>query len=225
MMNTHPYAQIETRGFWNEDIIALQFRMLGDYTKGNNENQHGLLITLFLGTELHLCYGPFSNRELLLYYGFVTPNNCYDKFPISFETGDDSLTPVKRELLKHFGLSLEHYLRRDIIAPKLLATLRIIAADDEELKQLVDSQNPFTMLNPSNEDRVLTALEDTAMDLLNTIQSAHNYADENELLTDQSLSVKKRLAIMYRKEIKSILDDTLRLVEMRSMINQLLGQK
>jgi len=34
MMNTHQYAQIETRGFWNEDIHALQFRMLGDYQKG-----------------------------------------------------------------------------------------------------------------------------------------------------------------------------------------------
>lgn len=226
MMNTHPYAQIETRGFWNDDINALQFRMLGDYTKGTKLDP---LITLAeirsIGTELHLCYGPFSNRELLLYYGFVTPNNCYDKFPISFETADDSLTPAKRELLKHFSLSLEHYLRRDIIAPKLLATLRIIAADDSEMQQLVDSQNPFTMINPSNEDRVLTALEDTAMDLMNTIQAVHNYTDENELLNDQSLSVKKRLAIMYRKEIKTILDDTLRLVEMRSMINQLLGQK
>lgn len=208
MMNTHPYAQIETRGFWNENSHTLQFRMLGDYIKG---------------TELHLCYGPFSNRELLLYYGFVVPNNCYDKFPISFETGDENLTPVKRELLKHFGLSLEHYFRRDIIAPKLLATLRIIAADEEELKQLSDTQNPFTMLNPINEDRVLTALEDTAADLLNTINSAHNYVNENDLLTDQSLSAKKRLAVMYRKEIKAILTDTLRLVEMRSMINALLS--
>ncbi len=180
---------------------------------------------LFLGTELHLCYGPFSNRELLLFYGFVTPNNCYDKFPISFETADDNLTPVKRELLNHFGLSLEHYLRRDMLAPKLLATLRIVAADDDEIQQLIATQNPFTMINPTNEDRVLAALEDTALDLLNTIQSAHNNADENELLNDDSLSVKRRLAIAYRKETKSILDDTLRLVEMRSMINQLLAHK
>ena len=153
----------------------------------------------------------------------MVPNNRYDKFPISFETGDENLTPVKRELLKHFGLSLEHYLRRDIIAPKLLATLRIIAADEEELKQLSDTQKPFTMLNPTNEDRVLTALEDTAADLLNTINSAHNFVDENDLLADQSLSAKKRLAVMYRKEIKAILTDTLRLVEMRSMINALLS--
>lgn len=34
MLNAHPYAQIETRGFWNEDINALQFRMLGDYAQG-----------------------------------------------------------------------------------------------------------------------------------------------------------------------------------------------
>jgi len=153
------------------------------------------------------------------------PNNCYDKFPISFETGDDTLTPVKRELLKHFGLSLEHYLRREILAPKLLATLRIIAADDDELQQLIETQNPFTMINPTNEDRILTALEDTALDLLNTIQSTHNNANENELLTDDSLSLKRRLAITYRKETKTILDDTLRLVEMRSMINQLLAHK
>lgn len=161
----------------------------------------------------------------MLYYGFVTPNNCYDKFPISFETGDEHLTPVKRELLQQFGLSLEHYLRREVIAPKLLATLRIIAADEDELQQLLASQNPFTMLNPSNEDRVLTALEDTANDLLNTINAAHNYVDEDSVLADQSLSVKKRLIVMYRKEIKAILNDTLRLVEMRSMINALLGQK
>lgn len=36
MMNTHPYAQIETRGFWNEDSHTLQFRMLGDYIKGRD---------------------------------------------------------------------------------------------------------------------------------------------------------------------------------------------
>jgi hypothetical protein len=116
-------------------------------------------------------------------------------------------------------------LKKDILAPKLLATLRIIAATEDDLQQLAETKNPFIMISANNEERVLVALEDTAADLLNTINSAHNYSDEDQLLLDESLPLKKRLAITYRKEIKSILEDTLRLIEMRSMINALLGNK
>ena len=96
MLNTSNYPQLESKF----DDVSQEFQV-NAFSDCN-------------GTQLYINYGPYSNRELFLNYGFMIDNNPYDRFRISFEIPLDTYYNTKSELLEKHGLSLDHYLRRGV---------------------------------------------------------------------------------------------------------------
>src|SRR5690242_4059650 len=48
-------------------------------------------------TQVYINYGPYSNRELFLNYGFMIPDNPYDRCRLSFEIPFDSADLVMKK--------------------------------------------------------------------------------------------------------------------------------
>lgn len=99
------------------------------------------------GRQLFISYGPqLSNKELLLHYGFTLPRNPHDEVPLCFEEEDgeegagerrETAVRLRALLMARWGVGWEHGLRRRAVLPsRLLALLRLLTAENEELVAL-----------------------------------------------------------------------------------------
>jgi hypothetical protein len=66
-LNSRPRAHIEGRGQFDAAANAYQCRTL---------------CAVPANTQLYLNYGAFNNREQLMQFGFVFPDNPYDNIPL-----------------------------------------------------------------------------------------------------------------------------------------------
>ncbi|CAL8467547.1 g7085 [Coccomyxa elongata] len=89
------------------------------------------------GDQCFLSYGPLPNLKLLLFYGFALPNNPHDIVSITLEVPIDASKPMREAVLEEHGVQLQHHLRRGPMSPHLLACLRVLAADDHTLRQML----------------------------------------------------------------------------------------
>jgi hypothetical protein len=113
------------------------------------------------------------------------------------------------ELLSKFGLQLEHFLRVDILPPKLLASLRICLMDEELFRkfQADPGSNPFQMVTDENEASVFENLENILQGMLDLYGTS--LEEDQDILNNGELSECKRLAVLYRKIHKKILVENL----------------
>ncbi|RIA84403.1 hypothetical protein C1645_742343 [Glomus cerebriforme] len=83
--------------------------------------------TIECGKEIYNNYGPKSNKELLLGYGFCIKDNPDDWITIKLNFDQDPDREEKLEILKNLELSeLTHYIKKDYIPNKLLSQCRIL---------------------------------------------------------------------------------------------------
>lgn len=92
------------------------------------------------GMEVLNNYGAKPNDELLLGYGFVQADNPEDQISVKLgSTGGSDASKI----LAAFGLPLSkiHYIRRNAteLPKELLAQLRVLTAEEEELQGLKDA--------------------------------------------------------------------------------------
>lgn len=96
------------------------------------------------GSEFLLNYGPLTNTQLLMHYGFVLQNNPKDQVALllEFPSGEEAgYTEIKQSLLMLLadeGASMTHDLCNDVSvmetrAPALLYSLRIVHFSEAEV--------------------------------------------------------------------------------------------
>ncbi|KAF8933882.1 hypothetical protein BGZ58_006070 [Dissophora ornata] len=87
------------------------------------------------GSQVFNNYGPKSNEELLVGYGFCIEDNLDDLVNIKTNFSRDPDQERKTEILKHVGVSEQtiHYLRHDSIPDQLLIAMRVMAMNPAEV--------------------------------------------------------------------------------------------
>lgn len=130
------------------------------------------LVPLKSYKEIFMNYGAFANRELLLYYGYVTNCNEYDTFSFDLSLDDGPMGDVQNQVLSRLGLELDLHISNDGTIPaSALMTFHLLTQSDSDLLKLSrikdDAVLGKTLYNDSKESvaPLLTILKD----LLNNI--------------------------------------------------------
>jgi hypothetical protein len=155
-------------------------------------------------------YGPKSNAELLLLYGFVADRNPYDAVEIYVAPDpSDPLFERKRDYLLASGLKLSSTfpLYGDRYPMELIEYLRFCVSTEEEL----DTADFGGFISEENETLVARALTEACQA---AIESYPQTVEEDKaLMSDRGmwnmLSNKKRCAIRQRLAEKQILRRTI----------------
>eukprot|EP00178_Gracilaria_changii_P010501 TRINITY_DN305_c0_g1_i1.p2 TRINITY_DN305_c0_g1~~TRINITY_DN305_c0_g1_i1.p2 ORF type:complete len:471 (+),score=73.78 TRINITY_DN305_c0_g1_i1:4913-6325(+) len=165
--------------------------------------------------QVFVTYGPKSNSDLLLLYGFVSDRNPYDCVEIAVSLSDsDPLYEKKVAYLEQSGISsgsTTFPLYRDRYPMELIEFLRFCVADEEEF----NNADFGDFISEVNETLVARALiEACEAALANYPQSR---TDDDKLIADrrtfQMLSFKQRWAVRQRRAEKRILERTINNIE------------
>eukprot|EP01100_Stratorugosa_tubuloviscum_P003934 TRINITY_DN195_c1_g6_i2.p1 TRINITY_DN195_c1_g6~~TRINITY_DN195_c1_g6_i2.p1 ORF type:complete len:642 (+),score=255.60 TRINITY_DN195_c1_g6_i2:21-1946(+) len=178
LCNTSHYPLLSGRGRFNVETQCYEIRSLSKFNgikkslQINNDKQEQ---QTFLVNQLFLTYGPYSNRELFLHYGFIETNNPYDRCCISLEFPEEEeedflnndsqienfqmnfefeqkfeLLKIKKQLIELHKLSLENnYLYLNLIPTKLLAVVRICVLNFDDIIQIQSkNSNNWQSIDP-----------------------------------------------------------------------------
>ncbi len=169
--------------------------------------------------QIFINYGPFSNRELLLFYGYFDPHNPYERVLLNFEVDDDDpLADKKLQLLKSHDLTLtDNFLKLEFIPERLMATLRICMLNEAEIQS---NWNPWKIISQRNEEAALSYLENLISGLLENMERGNDFEEEEEgeeseeengmeQNMDDDISEEEALAIAYHKSQIKFLNDVL----------------
>lgn len=160
--------------------------------------------------QVFVTYGPKSNGELLLLYGFITDRNPYDnvKIAVSLEESD-RLYERKKEYLRESGVktSVTFPLYSDRYPMELVEFLRFCVCGEEEL----DNADFGDFINETNETLVARSLSDACKAALGKYPQTRE--EDDKLIENRSmykmLGQKQRWAIRQRRAEKRILERTI----------------
>ncbi|KAJ1942008.1 hypothetical protein GGF37_003296 [Kickxella alabastrina] len=86
------------------------------------------------GDQVFNNYGPKSNEELMVGYGFCVPENPFSYFHIKLNYREDPQYEMKRELLVAAGIdSCDHFIQAGELPHDLLPMLRVMAMSDVDV--------------------------------------------------------------------------------------------
>lgn len=160
--------------------------------------------------QVFTTYGPKSNADLLLLYGFVVERNPYDSVDVTVSLQkDDPLWERKRQYLEASGVKpvTKFPLYRDRYPVELIEFLRFCVADEKEM----DTADFGQYINEANETLVAKALIEACRDAIASYPQT--IEDDEKLMADralyQTLEQKHRWAIRQRLSEKRILRRTM----------------
>lgn len=119
------------------------------------------------GCEVFLNYGPLPNSQLLLYYGFVDPNNPYETAEVDLalpEEPDALLARCRQRVLERSGIPARHHLSKLHPAPLLRAFLRV-ACETDPARLGPDADPLAGPLSEQSEESAVETLESIAASL------------------------------------------------------------
>lgn len=160
--------------------------------------------------QVFVTYGPKSNGELLLLYGFITDRNPYDNVEIIVSLEEsDQLYERKKKYLQESGVdtSATFPLYSDRYPMELIEFLRFCVCNEEEL----DSADFGDFINENNETLVARSLINACKEALAKYPQTRE--EDDKLIADRStyrlLRQKQRWAIRLRRAEKRILERTI----------------
>lgn len=106
------------------------------------------LVPLEKGEQVLMNYGAFSNRELLLYYGYVEVNgvNVYDTFSFDLDVDDGPTGELQSQLLLRLGLELDQHISFDgSVHDATLMALQLLLSTEEELMYWIQQENDIEL--------------------------------------------------------------------------------
>jgi hypothetical protein len=182
------------------------------------------LVDIAAGQQLFFSYGEYSNRELLLYYGFAEPSNELGvveiglDLPPPLEQQQQSQSPDPNELLRralfdrHALSQFDRHLIRlaNPLPRKLLATVRLLVATPTTLQQLNKSKGdrtPFAMIDHQNESESLSVLRDAFRSTLEEIE------DSSTTTTTMATTTAMSSAQVYRYSSIRVLRKALEMID------------
>lgn len=167
-----------------------------------------------LTDQVFVTYGPKSNADLLLLYGFVSDRNPYDSVELVVSlTSDDPLYERKKEYLKESGVeeTATFPLYRDRYPMEMVEFLRFCYATEDEFY----SSDFGDFVSESNETLVARAIIEACRLALKTYPQTR--AEDDKIMSDigmfQMLGLKQRWAVRQRRAEKRILERTISTIE------------
>lgn len=167
-----------------------------------------------LTDQVFVTYGPKSNADLLLLYGFVSDRNPYDSVELIVSLSpDDPLYERKKEYLRESGVeeTANFPLYRDRYPMEMVEFLRFCFATKKEF----ESADFGDFVSESNETRVARAILEACRKALNGYPQTREEDDKimSDLKMFQMFSLTQRWAIRQRRAEKRILERTITTVE------------
>ena len=163
--------------------------------------------------QIFVTYGPKSNTELLLLYGFLVDRNPYDSVEISVALDeDDPLFEKKKEIREqsNVGVVAKFPLFIDRYPMELIEYLRFCVATEKEFEKDFGE-----FIDEENESLVASTIVKCCKDALKEYPQSEE--EDSALIADRklykTLSLKARYAIRQRRNEKRILKRTIRNIE------------
>lgn len=204
-----PYADLINHSPFVSTYIDMQSELLtGDKTVAlYTDRPYGKMDQVFV------TYGPKSNAELLVSYGFLVERNQYDAVDLAaFPSKEDALYDKKIAFLASCGINgpVDFPLYGDRYPMELIEFLRFCVCDEDQIGG--DFGN---YVSEENESAAAQALVDACAA---AIKAYPQSADEDRALVAdaalyRTLDVKQRAAIRQRLGEKTILQRTINNVE------------
>ncbi|KJE89095.1 hypothetical protein CAOG_00643 [Capsaspora owczarzaki ATCC 30864] len=159
------------------------------------------------GEQVYNNYGPKSNEELLMGYGFCLPNNEADHVKIQLTVGNDPDGEAKLAILRWHGLSLTHFLHNRSVPVELFSALRVLVMTPAEICMYSTPQQAdlTDRVSLANETRMLRTLSTLLLTRLVQLGGESRDGFDRGLLLQPSLDYHVRLALTYRVGQRSIL--------------------
>lgn len=164
--------------------------------------------------QVFVTYGPKSNGDLLLLYGFITDRNPYDSVDLVVSLSEeDEIFERKKKYLEESGVNTTAIfpLYSDRYPMEMIEFLRFCVAGEEEL----DNGDFGDFINESNETLVAKTLIEACKAALARYPQTRE--EDDKLIAERSmykmLSQKQRWAIRQRRAEKRILERTIANIE------------
>lgn len=165
--------------------------------------------------QVYISYGPKSNADLLLLYGFSLDRNPYNSVDVTISLDEaDELYEKKKRFLEDAGLppTKSFPLYNDRYPDELLQYLRLIQLNKEQLldRRLVDLDFDRKQTDV-NELMVLDSLVDACNAAILGYPTTEE--DDSKIMADpgmfRALSKTQRMAVKHRRQEKRILRRTI----------------
>ncbi|KAJ2549125.1 hypothetical protein EV175_004564 [Coemansia sp. RSA 1933] len=174
---------------------------------------------LQIGSQVFNNYGPKSNEELLMGYGFCVPDNQFSYYHIRINYSQDPMAEDKRQILACAGIEdPDQFVRRDGLPANLMPMLRVMAmtpADVVCLQQFL-ADNAGCCVEDVLHNGLGVRIELRARNLLAHLLEIrqrrlleNNPRTKEESADNDKVSENARLALAYRNELGDILASTL----------------
>ncbi|KAJ1661960.1 hypothetical protein EV178_006277 [Coemansia sp. RSA 1646] len=175
------------------------------------------------GAQVFNNYGPKSNEELLMRYGFCVPGNPFSYYHIRINDSRDPMAKYKRQILARAGIDdggADQLVRKSGLPYNLLPMLRVMAmtaadvvclerslAADADASQVEDVLRHGLGLRIELRARYLlehlVGIKQAQL-LKHSLRKTHKNADDGDTMSENA-----RLALIYRNELEDILATTL----------------
>eukprot|EP00698_Gefionella_okellyi_P015406 TRINITY_DN4348_c1_g1_i2.p1 TRINITY_DN4348_c1_g1~~TRINITY_DN4348_c1_g1_i2.p1 ORF type:complete len:823 (-),score=165.16 TRINITY_DN4348_c1_g1_i2:255-2723(-) len=160
------------------------------------------------GAEMVNCYGPRSNEELLVCYGFCLPENPYDEVVIQVAISPDARSRVE-SLLSQFDLSLRVTVTAAKGVEDFLAVLRVCMFNQDDdwyfaRERIQTREDLYKQWHAGNEVMVLESAAALLAQRLCALPGSA-VGDEEALLASDGLSLHRKSALLYRIGLRRIL--------------------
>eukprot|EP00635_Sarcinochrysidales_sp_CCMP3193_P002732 CAMPEP_0118908752 /NCGR_PEP_ID=MMETSP1166-20130328/11617_1 /TAXON_ID=1104430 /ORGANISM="Chrysoreinhardia sp, Strain CCMP3193" /LENGTH=509 /DNA_ID=CAMNT_0006848151 /DNA_START=173 /DNA_END=1702 /DNA_ORIENTATION=+ len=165
--------------------------------------------------QIFISYGPKSNSDLLLLYGFALERNPFNSVNVRFRAlpANDPLYDDKKRFVESFGSRIQSAfpLYADRFADEMLQYLRLLVLTENQLRRAgastLDDLDFSTIVSDDNEHDVLDAIKLACQDALTRYPSSSS--------TEQSLPAafqtrNLRMATRLVATEKRILEQTIR---------------
>ncbi|CAO3643652.1 unnamed protein product [Cunninghamella blakesleeana] len=183
------------------------------YREGDPENGTLSFITgqsFNAGEQLYNNYGPKSNEELLLGYGFCLPNNEFDHISLKANITRDPQYAEKMEIIKRLKLesgnidSLTYYIHKNNIPDIFFKVMRIFVMNSSDIYYYRDCQNSdqLEFISFRNELAMVSIFKQL-------LQSRLVNLKQTELDRENITTISQQFALIYRDGIKILLITTI----------------
>lgn len=177
------------------------------------------------GDECFAVYGTYPNAKLAHTYGFVVlsnPHRAIDLWtrvtPNVFKAQEKQQILQSSPLTRNQTYDFEGTLRDDFISPALLATIRIIQAnDDEEMANVAANALQGKMISVRNELATYASLKELILARMKVETAEADKVRLGEMLLSDGLDRSNReyMALVIRVEERELLQDCLALISSR----------
>ncbi|KAJ2906983.1 hypothetical protein GGI21_003973, partial [Coemansia aciculifera] len=155
------------------------------------------------GEQIFNNYGPKSNEELMMGYGFCMEPNPFSHFHIKLNYSQDPLFEAKERILEAAGMSdaYDHFIRTSGLSRDLLPVLRVMVMTDVDLHYIGQDADRELLEHPGFRNELRARL--LLMSLLEKKLQA--FEDAATDLPAEATTTNAQVALVYRTEIGEIL--------------------